>query len=78
MSLSAQLGRYLIGLAVSALGVQSVWLKTYVDRLQPVPDWVPGHVAIGILTGIFLIAVGLCILSGKWPRLAATDIARRP
>ena len=58
MSLSAQLGRYLIGLAVTALGVQSVWLKIYVGRLQPVPAWVPGHAAIATLTGIFLIAAG--------------------
>ncbi len=75
MNPSAQLGRYLIGLAATALGVQSVWLKIYVGRLQPVPAWVPRHAAIAILTGIFLIAVGLCILSGKWARLAATALA---
>jgi uncharacterized membrane protein len=65
----------LIGLAVIALGVQSLWLKIYVGRLQPVPDWVPGKDAITVLTGIFLIAVGLCILSGRWARLAATALA---
>jgi uncharacterized membrane protein len=69
------LGRYLIGLAAIALGIQSLWLRIYVGRLQPVPDWVPGRDAIAILTGIFLLAVGLCILSGKWARLAATALA---
>jgi uncharacterized membrane protein len=72
MDLSAQLGRYLIGLAVTALGVQSLGLQIDVGRLQPVPDWVPGREAIAVVTGIFLLAVGLCILSGKWARLAAT------
>ena len=72
---STQLGRYLMGLVAMALGIQSVWLKIYVGRLQPVPDWMPGHDAIAIVTGIFLIAVGACILSGKWSRFAATLLA---
>lgn len=75
MNPSAQLGRYLIGLAVTALGIQSVWLKIYVGRLQPMPDGVPGRDVIAALTGLFLIACGLGILSGKWARLAATALA---
>jgi uncharacterized membrane protein YphA (DoxX/SURF4 family) len=71
----ARTGCVLIGLAVTALGVQSVWLRIYVGRLQPIPDWVPGHVWIAVATGLFLLAVGLAILSGKWARLAATALA---
>ena len=75
MSNTARLGRYLMGFAVTALGIQSVWLAMYVGRLQPVPNWMPGHDAIAYLSGAFLVVVGLCILSGKWGRLAATALA---
>ena len=71
----ARVGCVLIGLAVTALGIQSVWLRIYVGRLQPIPDWVPGHDAIAVATGVFLLIVGLAILSGKWARLAATALA---
>jgi uncharacterized membrane protein len=70
-----QLGRYLLGLAFTALGAQSLWLRIYVGRLQRVPDWMPGRAVITSLTGLILIAVGLCLLSGKWARLAATALA---
>jgi uncharacterized membrane protein len=64
-----------MGLAVTALGIQSLWLRIDVGRLQPLPDWIPGRAVIASLTGLFLIAVGLCLLSGKWARLAATALA---
>ncbi|HKE95491.1 MAG TPA: DoxX family membrane protein [Povalibacter sp.] len=75
MNASTRLGRFLIGAAMTALGIQSLWLVIYVGRLQPIPDWVPGHAAIACVTGAFLLAVGLCILTGKWARLAATALA---
>jgi uncharacterized membrane protein len=71
----AQLGRFLISLAMLVLGVQSVWLRIPVGRLEPVPDWVPGHDIIAIVTGLFLIAVGLALLTRRWARLAATALA---
>ena len=64
-----------MGLAVLALGIQSVWLTIYVGRLQPIPDWVPGHTPIAWLTGLFLIVGSLCILTGIAARLAATSLA---
>jgi uncharacterized membrane protein len=60
-----------MGAAVTALGAQSLLLGIYVGRLEPIPDWVPGHDAIAYLTGLFLVVVGLCILTGKWARPAA-------
>lgn len=71
----AQLGRYLIAVAMFALGLQSVWLKIFVGRLEPVPDWVPGHDVIAIGTGLFLITVALGLLTLRWARLAATALA---
>jgi uncharacterized membrane protein len=71
----AQLGRYLISLAMLALGVQSVWLRIVVGRLEPLQDWVPGHDIIAIITGLFLIAVALGLLMHRWARLAATALA---
>jgi len=58
-----------------ALGIQSVWLRIYVGRLQPVPDWVSGRDVIAVATGLFLLAIGLSIVSGKRTRLAATALA---
>jgi uncharacterized membrane protein YphA (DoxX/SURF4 family) len=75
VTLLARVGCSLIGLAAVALGIQSVWLRIYVGRLQPVPDWVPGHDVIAVATGLFLLAAGLCLVSGKWARLAATALA---
>jgi len=75
MDIQGQLGRYLTGFAMTALGAQSLLLAIYVGRLQPIPEWVPGHDAIAYLTGAFLLVVGLCILIGRWLREAATALA---
>jgi uncharacterized membrane protein len=69
------LGRRLLGAAMVALGAQSLWLTSYVARLQPIPESVPGHDAIAYFTGAFLFAVGICLIIGKWARLAATALA---
>jgi len=55
--------------------VQSVWLKIPVGRLEPVPDWLHGQNIIAIASGLFLIAVGLGLLTRRWARLAATALA---
>jgi uncharacterized membrane protein len=75
MNAIARMGRYLIGAAALAMGVQSAWFQIYVGRLQPVPEWVPGRAVIAVVTGVFLMVVGLCILTGKWARLAALALA---
>jgi uncharacterized membrane protein len=75
MNAVAQVGRYLIGAAALAMGIQSAWFNIYVGRLQPVPDWVPGRTVLAFVTGAFLIVVGLCLLTGKWARLAALALA---
>lgn len=75
MSQLAQIGRFLISLAMVVLGVQSVWLRIPVGRLEPVPDWLHGQDIIAIASGLFLIAVGLGLLTRRWARLAATALA---
>ena len=64
-----------MGAAVTVLGAQSLLLGMYVGRLESIPAWVPGHDAIAYLTGAFFVIVGLCILTGKWARLAASALA---
>lgn len=71
----ARVGCLLLSLAVTALGAQSVWLRIYVGRLQPIPDWVPGHDGIAVATGLFLLLVAAALLTGKWARLAATALS---
>jgi uncharacterized membrane protein len=75
VDIAGQVGRYLMGTAITALGAQSLLLGIYVGRLQPIPDSVPGHAAIAYLTGLFLVVVGLCVLTGKWAREAAAALA---
>ena len=36
------------------------------------PEWIPGRVLVGYLTGVFLLVAGTCILLGKKTRMAAT------
>jgi uncharacterized membrane protein len=69
------LGGRLFGAAMIALGLQSLWLTSYVARLQPIPDYVPGHDAIAYFTGAFLLVAGVCLIIGRWARLAATALA---
>jgi hypothetical protein len=70
MDIQGQLGRYLTGFAMTALGAQSLLLAIYVGRLQPIPEWVPGHFAAGvsILTLVMarLAATLAGIMYGSW------------
>ena len=75
MSVAGRIGRYLIGLAVTALGVESLIVGSPVGRLEPIAASVPGLTAIAYLTGAALAAIGICILIGKWARSAAAVLA---
>ena len=46
---------------------------TYLARtVAMVPAWMPGHLAVAILTGSAFIAAGVAMIVGVWGRLAAT------
>ena len=67
--------RVLIGLAAVFYGVQHFLHSANVPGvpLQKVmPDWIPGRVIVGYLTGAILLACGAGILIGKKTRTMAT------
>lgn len=69
-----ELGRVLFALGLAGLGAQNVLLGGFLNELQPVPDWLPGHLAWAELTGLFLIVAGAGLIAGRRVRLVATVI----
>ena len=75
MNIAGRLGRYLMGFAVTAIGVESLVLGIPVRRLEPIPAAFPGITVIAYLSGAAFVAIGVGILIGKWARLAAAVLA---
>jgi uncharacterized membrane protein YphA (DoxX/SURF4 family) len=71
MKHSVDLGRVLFGVSMSALGVLSVIYGDGVFGLGPAPRWLPPP-GWGYLNGLVLLASGVCLVSDRKPRLAAT------
>lgn len=53
------------------MGVLSFIYATTVSGLEPMPAWVPGRLFWAYLTGVVLIAAGICVVAGKWAHPAA-------
>ena len=67
---AARLGRFCFGASLPVFGILHFIYIDYVASV--IPDWIPGHVFWGYLTGVAHIAAGLAIVSGIQARLAAT------
>jgi uncharacterized membrane protein len=68
-------GRIVIGIAAIFYGVEHFLHPLNVpgvplERLMP--DWIPGRMLIGCLTGAILVVAGVCILLAQKTRIAAT------
>jgi hypothetical protein len=76
-SVLVTVGRLLIGIAAVFFSSQHFLhpaLAPGVPLEKPMAVWIPARVAIGYLTGVILLASGICILLAKMTRTAATDL----
>src|ERR1700690_4161440 len=67
----AKLGRLIFALAIVCLGVEHFFFAHFTEPSVPIIPWVPAYPWLAYLTGSFLIAAGLTIVSGKKVRPAA-------
>jgi uncharacterized membrane protein len=68
-------GRVLIAIAALFFGVEHFLHplgRPGVPLEKLTPEWIPGRLLIGYLTGAILVAAGVCLLVAKKTRLAAT------
>lgn len=65
------LGRCLFAVAVIALGVENIVCAHSREVVIPALPWLPPNPALAFLTGIALMAAGLCIATNFNVRLAA-------
>lgn len=68
----ATFGRSLVAISMIAFGVQHLAYLDFVTRAFPaLPKWIPGQPFLSCVFGVFLIAAGIAIISGKAARIAA-------
>lgn len=68
-------GRVLIGIAALFYGFEHFLhplARPGVPLLKLMPEWIPGRLLIGYLTGAILVVAGACMLLDKKTRMAAT------
>ncbi len=68
-------GRWVLGLAIAAIGAISLFFGEYVSGLQPLPADLPGHAPIALASGAALLLCGLGMLFRRTPRVAALGLA---
>ena len=66
-----RLGRLFFALSMVFFGVEYFIYVAALKGPIPGPPWLPGLHPLAVLTGAALIAVGVCIATGKMARLAA-------
>jgi uncharacterized membrane protein YphA (DoxX/SURF4 family) len=67
----ARIGRACFGLAVAALGVDSLVLGGFLPELQPAPAGLPAPGVLAAITAAILVAAGACLAADLRGRLAA-------
>jgi uncharacterized membrane protein len=71
MSKATQLGRIFFATSMVAFGLQNFIASDFLPKLAPMPDWMPGRIALVYLVGILFVAAGTCIVTDLRARLAA-------
>jgi uncharacterized membrane protein len=70
-----RIGRIAYAVAMVGFGVLCLGYVDFVHQLQPVPSWFPAYVPLALLTGAFLITVGIALLANVRVSLAASASA---
>lgn len=69
------IGRSAYAVAMVGFGVLCLGYVDFVHQLQPVPSWLPAYGPLALLTGVFLVVVGIAILANVRVSLAASALA---
>jgi uncharacterized membrane protein len=64
-------GRLLFAITIVAFGIENMVVARSTDPFLPVIPWVPSYAWLGYLTGVALVAAGVCIAARFRERLAA-------
>jgi uncharacterized membrane protein len=72
-----RLARVLVGVPALVFGIEHLLHPTFAPVVpldEPMPTWIPARAAIGVLTGVILIAAGANLIVGKWAKAWATGL----
>jgi uncharacterized membrane protein len=70
-----RLARILVGVPALVFGIEHILHPTFAPVVpldEPLPAWIPARAAIGVLTGVILIAAGANLILGRWAKAWAT------
>jgi uncharacterized membrane protein len=73
----AALPRFFVGIPSVFYGVEHLLHPAYVPGIplqRLAPEWIPGRIFLSDVVGLMLILAGVCLLTNKKPRMAATAL----
>ena len=71
------LPRFFVGIPAVFYGVEHLLHPAYVPGIplqRLAPEWIPGRMLLSYFVGVMLILAGVCLLTNKKPRMAATAL----
>ena len=69
--------RFFVGIPAVFYGVEHLLHPAYVPGIplqRLAPEWIPGRMLLSYFVGVVLILAGVCLLTNKKPRMAATSL----
>ncbi len=69
--------RFFVGIPSVFYGVEHLLHPAYVPGIplqRLAPDWIPGRIVLSYFVGVILILAGVCLLTNKNTRMAATSL----
>ena len=69
--------RFFVGIPSVFYGVEHLLHPTYVPGIplqRLAPEWIPGRIVLSYFVGLMLMLAGVCLVTNKKPRMAATAL----
>jgi uncharacterized membrane protein len=69
--------RFFVGIPAVFYGVEHLLHPAYVPGIplqRLAPEWIPGRMVLSYFVGVMLMLAGVCLLTNKKPRMAATAL----